>query len=171
MCRANPSWRLELKAKTVTYIPSLPGVASFFMLCDENTHLYRTVLDMPRAVTKLRSMGDTAPSPKDCPLRQFCHGNSIVSTAFDTVLATIHVPRGVGIIFRNVQFGDFAVRCAPDLQVSAMHGHILWCTLVPSQMPLFDYGVVQYYGWITSRESILKCFQGGNIKEGELGPI
>ena len=40
-CRTNPSWHLELKAKTVTDIPSLPGTASFFMLCDKSTHLYR----------------------------------------------------------------------------------------------------------------------------------
>ena len=92
-CRTNPGWHLEFKAKTVTDTPSVPGTASFFMLCDENTHLYLTVVDMPRAVTEVRSMGDAAPSPEHCPLRQFCHGNSIISTGTDTVLATVHFPR------------------------------------------------------------------------------
>ena len=45
----NPSWHLQFKAKTVTDTPSLPGTASFFMLCDENTHLYLTVVDIPRS--------------------------------------------------------------------------------------------------------------------------
>ena len=67
VCRTNLGWLLESKAKTVTDIPSLPGTASFFMLCDENTHLYLMVPDMPRAVTEVRSMGDVAPSPEDCP--------------------------------------------------------------------------------------------------------
>ena len=40
--RTNPGWPLEFNAKTVTDIPSLPGAASFFMLCDKNTHLYLT---------------------------------------------------------------------------------------------------------------------------------
>ena len=88
--------------KTVTDTPNLPGMASFFMLCDENTHLYLTVVDMPRAVTEVRSMGDAAPNPEHCPLRYFPHCNSIFSTGSDTVIATAHVPRGVGIILRNV---------------------------------------------------------------------
>ena len=117
VCCTNPNWHLEFKAKTVTNIPSLPGMASFFMLCDENTHLYLMVLDMPRAVTEVRSMEDIAPSPKHCPVRQFGHGNFIVSTASDTVLTTVHVPPGVGIIFWNVHFGGFAVRSALDLQL------------------------------------------------------
>ena len=50
-CRTNPGWHLEFKAKMVTDTPSLPGTARFFMFCDENTHLYLTVVDMPRAVT------------------------------------------------------------------------------------------------------------------------
>ena len=41
-CRTNPGWHLEFKAKTVTDTPRLPGTASLFMLCDENTHLYLT---------------------------------------------------------------------------------------------------------------------------------
>ena len=77
----------------VTDSPSLPGTASFFMLCDENTHLYLAVVDMPWAVTDVRSMGDAAPSPEHCPLRQFCHGNSIIPTGSDTVLATVHLLR------------------------------------------------------------------------------
>ena len=139
-CRTNPDWHLEFKAKTVTDIPKLPGMASFFMLCDENTHLYLTVVDMPRAVTEVRSMGDAAPSPEQCPLCHFCHGNSIVSTVSDTVLATVHVPPGVGIILRTytvrnlyvaVQFGGFAVRSPPNLQFSATRGRVLWRTLLP----------------------------------------
>ena len=70
-------WHLEFKAKTVTDVPSLPGTACFFMLCDENTHLYLTVLDMPRAVTEVHSMGDAATSPEDCPLRWFCNGTPL----------------------------------------------------------------------------------------------
>ena len=101
-CRTNPGWHLESKAKTVTDIPTILGTASFFMLCDENTHLYVTVVDMPRAVMEVRSMGDTAPSLEHCPLRHFCHGNSIVSIVSDIVLTTVHVPPGVGIILRNV---------------------------------------------------------------------
>ena len=147
-CRTNPGWHLEFKAKTVTDIPSLPGTASFFMLCDENTHLYLTVVD-----TEVRSMhGGTALSPEHCPLRHFCHGNTIVSTGFDTVLATVHVPSGVGIILRNVQFGGFAVRSPPDPQFSATRGRVLWCTLVPPQTPLLDYHTARYYGRITPRE-------------------
>ena len=69
VCCTNPGWHLEFKAKTVADIPSLPCTASFFVLCDENTHFYLTVLDMPRAVMEVRSMGDTAPSPEDCQLR------------------------------------------------------------------------------------------------------
>ena len=115
-CRTNPGWHLEFKAKMVTDIPSLPGMASFFMLCDENTHLYLTVVDIPWAVTEVRSMGDAAPSPEHCPLRHFCHGNSIVSTVSDAVLATVHVPPGVGIILRRVRFGGFSVRSPPDPQ-------------------------------------------------------
>ena len=151
-CRTNPGWHLEFKAKTVTDTPSLPGTASFFMLCDENTHLYLTVVDMPRAVTEVRSMGDATPSPEHCPLRQFCHGNSIISTGSDTVLATVHVPPGVGIILRNVQFGGFAVRSPPDPQFSATCGRVLWCTLVPPQTPLLDYRMARYYGLITPRD-------------------
>ena len=151
-CRTNPSWHLEFKAKTVTDTPSLPGTASFFMLCDENTHLYLTVVDMPRAVTEVRSMGDAAPSPEHGPLRHFCHGNSIISTGSDTVLATIHVPPGVGIILRNAQFGGFAVRSPPDPQCSATRGRVLWCTLVPPLTPLLDYRMARYYGCITPRE-------------------
>ena len=135
MCHTNPGWHLEFKAKTVAFIPSLPGTASFFMLCVENTHLYLTVLDMPRGVTEVRSMGDATPSPKDCPLLEFCHGNSIVSTVSDTVLATFHVPPGVDVFLRNVQFGGFAFRCAPDPQFSATHSRVLWCVLVPPQRP------------------------------------
>ena len=148
-CRTNPSWHLEVKAKTVADIPSLPGTASFFMLYDENTHLY---LDMPRAVTEVQSMGDTAPSPAHCPLRHFCHGISIVSTISDAVLATVHVPPDVGIILRNVQFGSFAARSPFDPQFSATRGRVLWCTLVPPQTPLLDYHMARYYGWITPRE-------------------
>ena len=97
-CRTNPGWHLEFNAKTVTDTPSLPGTASFFMLCDENTHLYLTVVDMPRAVTEVRSMGDTAAGPEHCPLRQFCHGNTIISTGSGTVIATVHVPLGVSVV-------------------------------------------------------------------------
>ena len=109
-CRTNPGRHLEFKAKTVTDTPSLPGTASFFMLCDETTHLYLTVIDMPRAVTKVRSIGEGAPSPEHCPLRHFSHGNTIISTGSVTVLATLHIPQGVGILLRNVQSGGFAVR-------------------------------------------------------------
>ena len=151
-CRTKPGWHLEFKTKTVTDTPSLPGTASFFMLCDENTHLYLTVVDMPRAVTEVRSMGDAAPSPEHCPLRHFCHGNSIISTGSDTVLATVHVPPGVGIIVRNVRFGGFVVRSPPHPQFSATRGRVLWCTLVPPQTPLLDYRMARYYGWITARE-------------------
>ena len=94
---------LEFKAKTVTDIPSLPGMASFFMLCDDNTHVYLMVVGMPREVTVVRSKGDATPSPEHCPLCLFCHGNSIVSTISHTVLATVHIPPGVGIILRNVR--------------------------------------------------------------------
>ena len=130
-CRTNPCWHLEFKAKTVTVTPSLPCTASFFMLCDENTHVYLTVVDMPREVTEVRSMGDAAPSPEHCPLRHFCHGNSIISTSSDTVLTTVHAPPGVGIILCNVRFGGFVVRSPPDPQLSATCGCVLWCTLVP----------------------------------------
>ena len=108
---------MEFKAKTVTDTPSLPDTASFFMLCDENTHLYLTVVDMPRAATEVGSLGDAAPSTEHCPLRYFCHGNSIISTGFDTVLATVHVPPGVGMMLRNVQFGGFAI-CFPLIRSS-----------------------------------------------------
>ena len=127
-CRTNPGWHLEFKAKTVTDSPSLPGTASFFMLCDENTHLYLMVVDMPRAVTEVRSMGDAAPSPEHCPLRNFFHGKSIIFAGSNTVLATVHVPPGVGIILRNVPFGGFAVRSPPDPQFSVTRGRVLWCT-------------------------------------------
>ena len=50
-----------------------------------------------RAVTEVRSMGDAAPSPEHCPLRHFCHGNSIISTGSDIVPSSVHVPPGVGI--------------------------------------------------------------------------
>ena len=152
MCRTKPSWHLEFKTKTVTDVPSLPGTASFFMLCDENTHVYLTVLDMPRAVMEVRSLWDATPSSEDCPLRQFCQANSIVSTASDTVLATVHVPAGVGIFLRNVQYGGFAFWSAPDLQFSATPGRVLWCTLVPPQLPLLDDRTVRYYGCITPWE-------------------
>ena len=52
---------MESKANMVTNIPSLRGTVSL----DQNTHLYLTVPDMPRAVTQVRSMGDVAPSPKE----------------------------------------------------------------------------------------------------------
>ena len=65
LCRTNPTWQLEFKAKTITVIPNLRGRASFFMLCDENTHLYLTVPDMPRGVMKVQSSWDTTPSPED----------------------------------------------------------------------------------------------------------
>ena len=151
-CRTNPRWHLEIKANMVTDTPSLPGTTSFFMLCDENTQLCLTVVDMPRAVTEVRSMGDAAPSLEHCPLRHFCHGNSIISTGSDTVLATVHVPPVVGIILRSVQFGGFAVRSPPDPHFSATRGRVLWCTLVPPQTPLLDYRMARYYGWITPRD-------------------
>ena len=115
------------------------------MLCNENGHLCLTVVDMPQAVTGVRSMGDAAPSLQHCPWRQVCHGNSIVSTGSDTILATVHVPLGVGIILRNVQSGGFAVRSPRDPQFSATGGRVLWCTLVPPQMPLLDYRMARYY--------------------------
>ena len=149
-CRTNPGWHLEFKAKTVT---ESPGTASFFMLCNENTHLYLTVVDMPRAVTEVRSMGDAAPSPEHCPLRHFCHGNSIISNGSDTVLATVHVPPGGGVILRNVHFGGFVVWSHPDPQLSATRGRVLWCTLVPLQTPLLDYRMARDYSWITPREN------------------
>ena len=122
------------------------------MLCDENTHLYLTVVDMPRAITEVRSMGHAAPSPEHCPMPPFCHGYFIISTGSDTVLATVHVPLGVGILLRNVQFGGFAVQPPPDPQFSATRGRVLWCTPVSPQTPLFDYRMARYYGWITPRE-------------------
>ena len=151
--RTNPGWHLEFKAKTVTDTPCLPGTASFFMLCDEKTHLYITVVDMPRAVTEVRSMGDVALSHEHCPLRHFCHGNSSISTGSDTVLATVHAPPppGVIVILRNVQFGGFAVRSYPDPRFSATRGRILWCMLVPPQTPLLDYCMARYCGQITPR--------------------
>ena len=143
VCCTNPSWHLEFQAKTVTDVPSLLGTASFFMLCDQNTYLYLTVLDMPRAVTDVRS-----------PLRWFCHGNSIVSTAFNTVLATVHAPPppGVGIILRNVPFGGFVVLCAPHPHFSATCGRVLGCTLVPPQTLLLDYVTARWYCWVAPRE-------------------
>ena len=95
-----------------------------------------TVVDMSRAVTELRSMGDAAPRPEHCPLCHFCHGNSILSTGSNAVLATVHVLPGVGIILRNVHFGGFAVWSPPNRQFSATRGRVLWCTLVSLQMPL-----------------------------------
>ena len=65
MCRTDPHRQLESKAKTVTDILGLRCAASFFMVCDGNTHLYLRVLDMPSAVTEVRSMGDAAPNPED----------------------------------------------------------------------------------------------------------
>ena len=127
--RTNPSWHLEFKAKTVTDTRSLPGTASFFMLCDENTHLYLTVVDMPRAVTEERTMGDSAPTPEQCPLCLFCHGNSIISTGSDTVLATVHAPPGVGIILRNVclgalLFGLLVIRSSQPHAVVSCGAHL-----------------------------------------------
>ena len=151
-CRTNPGWHLEFKTKLVTDTPCLPGTASFFMLCDENTNLYLTVVHMPRAVTEVRSMRDAAPSPEHCPLRHFCHCNSIISTGSDTVLATVHVPPGVGIILCNIHFGGFSVQSPPNPQFSATRRRVLWCTLVPPQTPLLDYRMARYYGWITPRE-------------------
>ena len=69
LCRTTPGWQLDSKATMVVDIPSLPRTASFFMLCNENTNLYLRVLDMPLSVTAMRSMGDDAPSPQDCPWR------------------------------------------------------------------------------------------------------
>ena len=109
-CRSNPGWHLEFKAKTVTDIPRLSGTASFFMLCDQNIHLCLTVVDIFQTHTEVRSMGDAAPSPEHCPLCHFCHCNSMVSTVSHTVLATVHIPPGVGISLRNIQFGGFVVR-------------------------------------------------------------
>ena len=147
-----PRLALGIKAKTVTDIPSLPDTASFFMLCDESTHLYLTVVDMPRAVMEVRSMGVTAPSPGHCPSRHFCHGGSIVCTGSSTVLATVHVPPGVGIIFRNVHFRGFALQSPLDPQFSATHGRVVWCTLVPPQTPLLDYRMARYYSRMTPLE-------------------
>ena len=79
-------------------------------------------------------------------------GGSIISTGSNTVLATIHVPPGVGIILRNVQFGGFVVLSPLDPQFLATRGRVLWCTLVPPQTPLLDYRMSRYYGWITPRE-------------------
>ena len=151
-CRTNLDWHLEFKAKTVTDTASLPCTASFFMLCDENTHLYLTLVDMPRAFIELRAMGDVAPSPEHRPLRHFCHGNSIISTGSDTILATAHIPLAVAMILSNVQLGGFAIRSPLDPQFSATRGRVLWCTLVPPRTPLFDYRMARYYGWITPRE-------------------
>ena len=157
-CRTNPGWLLECKGKTVTDTPSLPGTASFFMLYDKNTHLYLTVVDMPQAVTEVRSIGDAAASEEHCPLRQSRHGNPIISTISDTVLATLHVPPGVGFILRNLRFGGFVVQSPPYPQFSAARGCVLWCTLVPVQMPLLDYRMAQYYGWITPRDKQFSRF-------------
>ena len=152
VCRTNPGWHLEFKAKTVTDTPSVPGTASFFMLCNENTHLYLTLVDMPRAVTEVPCMGEAAPSPEHCPLGHFCHGNTIISTGSDTLVATVHVRPGVGITLRNEQFAGFVVQSPPDPQLSATRGRVLWCTLVLPQMPLLDYLMARHYGWITPRE-------------------
>ena len=104
MCGTNPIWAFEFEVKTVTDISSLPGTASFFMLCAEKTHLYLTVLDMPPEVMEVRSMRDTAPSLAGCPLRQVCYGNAIVSAVSDTLIATLHVPRNAVIILCYIQF-------------------------------------------------------------------
>ena len=157
VCRTNRGWHLEFKAKTVTNIPSLPGTASFFMLCDmlcDNTHLYLMVPDMPRAITEVRSTGEAAPSPEDCPLRQFCHGNSMVSTISDTLLATVHAPPPPVWVsfFAMYSFRGSAGRSARDPHFSATRGRVVWCTLVPPQTPLLDYRMAQYCGWITLRE-------------------
>ena len=47
-------------------------------------------------------MEDAAHCLEGGRLRHFCHGNSIVSTVSDTVLATDCVPPGVGIFLRNL---------------------------------------------------------------------
>ena len=170
VCRTYSGWHLECKVKRVTDIPCLPGTASFFMLCNENTDFYLTVLHMPRAAREVWSVGDAAPCPEDCPLRQVCRGNTMVSTASHTVLATVHVPPGVGIILRYVHSGNFAVRSAPDLHFSATHGGVLWCTLLPPQTPLLEYCMARYYDWITPREKISSRVSKA-ATEGEPGPI
>ena len=172
VCRTNPGWHLEFKLKTVTNILSLPGTPSVFMLCTENTHMYLTALDIPGAVTEVRSMGDNAPSPADCPLRQFCHGNSIAPTVSDVVFATAHVPAGLGIILRNVQFCLFAVRSAPNPQFSATRRRVLWYMLnSPSAHTprALLCGAVLRLDHSTGK-TIPRGFQGGNAKEGGSGP-
>ena len=67
LCRSNPGWHLQSKANTVVDRPVLPGTTRFFMLCDENTHLYLTVLDMPPPVTTVRAAVEDAPEAEDCP--------------------------------------------------------------------------------------------------------
>ena len=99
-----------------------------------------------------------------CLLCHFCHGNSIVSTVSNTVLATVHVSPGVGIIRRDVQFGGFVVWSPVDPQFSA--------TLVPPAKACF--GLL--YGGVLRQDhpmvkTILKVFQGAYTKEGEPGPI
>ena len=173
VCRTNLGWHLEFKAKTVTDITSLPGTASFFLLCDENTHLYLTVPDMPRVVTEVRSIGDAAPSPEDCPLCQFCHGNSIVSTVSDTVLATVHPPPP-RCGYHSLQCTAWGVCCCV-YSGSAVLSHTWSCLVVhacsPANTPLgLSYGAVMRLNHPTGK-TILKGFQGGNTKEGETGPV
>ena len=41
-------------------------------------------------------------------------------------------------------FGGFALRYAPDPQLSATRGRVLWCTLVPAPTRLLDYRQARY---------------------------
>ena len=51
--------------------------------------------------------------------------------------------------FAMYSFGSFAIRSAPDSQLPATRGHVLWRTLVPTQAPLLDHHVAQHSGWST----------------------
>ena len=171
--RTHPGWHLEFNAKMVTYIPSLPDTASFFMFCDDHTHLYLRVVDMPRAVTEVRSMRDAARNPEHCPWCHFCLGTSIPSDVSHMVLTTVRVLPGVGIVLRNGLFGSFAVQSHRDPQLSTTHSRVLLCTLPPPPRnpPLgLLYGAFARVAHPTGK-AILKGFQGGNTREGEPGAI
>ena len=97
--------------------------------------------------------------------------SSIISIGCDIVLATDHVLPGMGIILRNLQLGGFAIRSPRDPQISATRGRVLWCTLVPPQTPLLDYGMARYYCWITPQEKhSSKVFKVATPKKVNLAP-
>ena len=138
MCHVTHGWHLDSNHSAVAAL----GATGFFMLCDKNTHMYLTLVDMPPSVTTFGTGLGYILERGGCPLAQFCHVNFISCPNVATAMVQ---PPGFGRIPTQCSVWRFALRNSPDTKFPRTHRRVLWCTLVLPHTPLLDYQVARFY--------------------------